>query len=147
MLAGCSTSVIADHPGQEARYDRLWNADWERFSTDEAPLVPSKSSPGVCNAGGNKEGCYEVDSKLVSDYRRLLSDLSGSVVPPEFSQGNETARTGIQDEIVGLLERNADFKSPPGVTFAHSDSELKKGALLLQKAKSEFRGNAVPSFP
>jgi hypothetical protein len=31
------------------------------------PLRPTTTSPGVCNAGGDKTACFEVDKVLIKD--------------------------------------------------------------------------------
>ena len=147
-LGACSVSVFVAHPDQESRYDALWSADWRKIVSDQQPLRASASSPGVCNIGGSKQGCYAADVALMADFRKLASDLSGPVVPPEFAQANGALHQGIRDEIRGLLDRNDAIASQnPNASLSPSNKELELGQQTLMRALSEYRGPRLPANP
>lgn len=58
-----------------------------QFQKDLQLLAPSESNPGVCNAGGTKQGCYDADLKLIGDLKAMLSALEAIDVPPPLCRG------------------------------------------------------------
>jgi hypothetical protein len=147
-LGACSVSAFVAHPDQESKYDAAWSTDWQQIVSDQQPLTPSPSFAGVCNAGGSEQGCYETDLKLISDFRKLGSDLSGSAVPSEFARANTTLHQGIADEIQGFSDRNQVIASQdPNATFSKSNQELEVGLSVCKEALGEYRGPKLPADP
>jgi hypothetical protein len=147
-LWGCSSSVFAVHPDQESKYDALWSADWHMIASGQRPLQPSASSPGACNIGGTKQGCYDADVTLIADFRKLAADLSGSAVPSEFARANATLHRGIRHEVQGFSDRNAVIASGnPGATLSQSNKELELGQRAIEQALSEYQGTQLPPSP
>jgi hypothetical protein len=153
-LGGCSVSgsvVISGSAlnlGQESKYDALWSADWRTIAIGQRPLQASASSPGACNIGGSKQGCYDADVRLIADFRKLGSDLSGSVVPSEFTRANATLHRCIVDDIRGLSDRDAAIASQnPNATFSRSNKELELGQRTCEQALSEYHGIKLPANP
>ena len=145
-LGACSVSAFVAHPDQESNYDAAWLADWQQIASDQRPLTPSVSSPGACNSGGSQQGCYEADHTLITDFRKLASDLSGSVVPSEFARANTTLHQGIADEIQGFSDRNRIIASQdPNATFSQSNQELELGLSICKRALGEYRGPKLPA--
>jgi hypothetical protein len=153
-LGGCSVSGSVVVSGsalnlrQESKYDALWSADWRTIAIDQRPLQASASSPGACNTGGSKKGCYDGDVRLIADFRKLGSDLSGSVVPSEFARANATLHRCIVDDIRGLSDRDAAIASQnPHATFSQSNKELELGQRTCEQALSEYHGVKLPPNP
>jgi hypothetical protein len=150
-VEGCSVSVVSssDNLLQEAKYDALWSADWTRIAIDYRPMQATASSPGVCNIGGSKQGCYDADLRTISGFRRLASDLSGAaVVPPEFARANTTLHRGIADYIQGLSERDEAIASQnPDASLGPSNKELALAQQVCEKALSEYHGLQLPPNP
>jgi hypothetical protein len=146
-LGGCTVSVSAssDNLIKEQKYDALWLADWRRIATGQHPFQASASSPGVCNSGGSKQGCYDTDLKVIADYRKLESDLSGSVVPSEFARANTTLHRAIAELIQGLSDRDQAIASQnPNATFTESNKELALGQQTCKQAETQYHGIQLP---
>jgi hypothetical protein len=147
-LAGCAAEVYTVNPAQEMKYDRLWAADWHRIVIDERPFIASASSPGVCNIGGTKQGCYDADLTLIADFRKLGADLSGSVVPSEFARANTTLHAGIREFIRALSDRNDAIASGnPNATLTQSNNELAVAQRTFEQAFAEYKGAYPPANP
>jgi hypothetical protein len=130
------------------KYDKLWAADWHKIVIDERPFIASASSPGVCNIGGTKQGCYDADLALIADFRKLGTDLSGSVVPSEFAQANTTLHLAIQQFIQALSDRNDAIASGnPDATLTPSNNELTVAQRTFEQAFSEYKGAYPPPNP
>jgi hypothetical protein len=136
------------HPATEIHYDSIWLADWTAIKVDEQPLEATSNSPGVCNAGGSQQGCYDTDEKLINGYHKLLSDLSGANVPSEFSEANSTIHKGVEEMIQGLADRDDLIASQSeNGTFTQSNHELALGEHTIERAQTEFKGVHIPRNP
>ncbi len=115
---------------------------------DERPLEQTATSPGVCNAGGGEQNCFDTDQKLIADLQKLATDLSGSIVPPEFAQGNETLHKGITDDIQGLSDRDDLIETQnDNATLTKSNREIEDAQQLFNQMGAEFKGPQLPPNP
>jgi hypothetical protein len=108
-VSACGVSVTASVQSApspvDREYQKVWSADWRAIMTDGAPLVPTETSPGVCNVGGTKNGCYQVGVAMVRDYRRLLLDLRQVSVPAAYRTANSRAREAVATTIKAWVLR------------------------------------------
>ena len=150
IVCACSVavSVGAFNPVKEQQYDASWNAGWSDIAMDSKPLQATTTSPGVCNDGGSRQGCYDADTKLISDLDTLAKKLRGSLVPSEFARANSTILEGIAADIRGLKERDTLIwtRDEQG-TFAQSNQSLKHAQSLFNSSIGEFRGPDTPRSP
>ena len=150
LFSSCSVTVSAssDNLVKEQQYDTKWNARWTAVARDSEPLKATPTSPGVCNAGGSKQGCYDADVKLIADYKALANGLSGSTVPSEFAQANATVHRGLAAAVRGLTERDALIASQnENGTFAQSNQSLEEAETLFKNSIGEFQGPNRPQSP
>lgn len=148
VASGCSVSVSSVNPDQEARYDSVWAADWGKVAADQRSLQPSGSSPGVCNVGGSKQGCYDTDNSLIVDFHVITQGLSHIAVPAEFKQGNSAILRGIATLIRGLSDRNtAIVSNNTKASMDQSNQELQAGYKTLETAVPQFKGPKPPPNP
>ena len=146
LLVGCgSVSVrqtgansVADLQ-KEDDYRAVWQKDVTTLRLDTAPLAPNSSSPGVCNKGGTKQGCYDADEKLIADIAKLLAHLSSVPVPPRFSKGNALVREGFQTDADGLRLRDQVISgSDPSASFGPSNAKLQEALDLITQGYNAF---------
>jgi hypothetical protein len=111
VIAGCVTvrttgAASVEDLQAEDRYKAVYAAQMAKVETDLQLFAPTASAPGVCNVGGLKQGCYDVDSIVIADYRAMLTALAASPVPPRYADGDALLRQAIADNIRGLELRN-----------------------------------------
>jgi hypothetical protein len=135
--AGCSSSVHVVAI-DDAAYKKTWEANWQLIIRDSMPWRPRGSSPGVCNRGGNREGCMETDQKVAADLQRLLDDLGRTSVPSEFSAATTTLKEAVSLDIQGLKHRDAAITRNDDALFALAVDELGRANSLFKKGYSQF---------
>lgn len=57
-LPGCGLTV-STFSINDAAYKAMWATDWGAINADARAFAPSSGSPGSCNTGGTKIGCYD----------------------------------------------------------------------------------------
>jgi hypothetical protein len=150
LFCSCSVAVSVGSFNlvKEQQYDVRWNTGWTNVARDSKPLQTTSTSPGVCNAGGSKQGCYDADAKLIADYTALAKALSGSIVPSEFVKANDTVHQGIAADIRGLTERDTLIATQnANGTFEQSNQSLEQAQSLFKSSIGEFKGPNRPENP
>ena len=138
VLAGCDISV-AVHPAiDDVAYKAAWRTGWAPVIRDAEPLAPSSASPGVCNKGGTKQGCYDTDEQLATDLQQLLSDLQGAKVPPEYQRANASTEQAISLDIQGLRQRDVGIAQDDSIAFGQAVDKLGRANGLFRSAYGEF---------
>jgi hypothetical protein len=145
-LAGCVTVGVhttgagsADDLKAENAYIAVYMDHMTVLSRDLLPFAASGSNPGVCNKGGTKQGCYDVDAKVITDLNAMLDALSATTVPPRFAEANGLLRDAITKNVQGLDLRNR--------AIANNDNDAwQRHGPLLEQAEAGWKA-AYASFP
>jgi hypothetical protein len=131
---------------KEDNYRAVWEKDVTTLRLDSAPLTPNDSSPGVCNKGGTKQGCYDTDERLIADITKLLAHLSALPVPPRFSKADALIRQGFQSDADGLKLRDEVLAgSDPNASFGPSNAKLREALDLLTQGYNAFPADNRPA--
>src|SRR5438094_5731975 len=95
--AGCvgSAHVEGGVISGDGPYRAVWRRSWEQIERDESPYLATASSPGVCNAGGNKRACFDADRTLLMDLRRFQQALESVHVPGHYRQATDLTLLAI----------------------------------------------------
>jgi hypothetical protein len=129
----------------EQTYNTTYQQDVLRIQADTVPYTATASSPGVCNKGGTKQGCFDTDQKVVGDLKVMLTDLGKLTLPPRFSKANTDLRQGLQILIDGLTLRDQVIAgSDPTASLDPSNQKLKEATDLQHKAYLEFPADNAP---
>jgi hypothetical protein len=129
----------------EQSYNTAYQQDVLRIQADTVPYAATATSPGVCNKGGTKQGCYDTDQKVVVDLKVMLTDLGKLTVPPRFSRANTDLRQGLQILIDGLTLRDQVIAgSDPSASLDPSNQKLKAATDLQHEAYLEFPADNAP---
>jgi hypothetical protein len=149
VSCSCTVSVSAgSFDPQRASYDNAWNAGWTKVVQDSPPLAATSTSPGVCNVGGTKQGCYDTDRVLISDYQALGRTLTNAPVPVGFAKADATVHGAIDIAIKGLEERDAAIADPSRTgTFTQSNLDLRRSDSLFQQGIKQYTGSQAPVNP
>jgi len=146
ILAGCVTvgvhttgAASVDDLKAENAYVAVYMDHMTVLSRDLLPFAASGSNPGVCNKGGTKQGCYDVDAKVISDLNAMLNALAATAVPPRFAEANELLREAITMNVQGLDLRNR--------AIANNDNNAwEQHGPLLEQAEAGWKA-AYAAFP
>jgi hypothetical protein len=144
ILAGCVTvrttgAESVDDFAAEEQYKAVYSARMTAVAVDGKLFAPTGSSPGVCNVGGSKQGCYDADTTMIQDLQAMLDALETTAVPPRFAQADELLKEALAGNIRGLQLRNQ--------AIADSDNTVwKEHAVALEQALSTYQ-RAYEAFP
>jgi hypothetical protein len=112
-VAGCSPSVsVSASGGGEERYLSIWERDWAIIEKHAQPLLPTESSPGVCNRGGSKALCHDTAQVLLKDFERLSNDLRGSWIPDVYRTPTQAIQEAISRHMEALRLRIVSLEAP-----------------------------------
>ena len=152
-LLGCGASVSV-HGGVisgDGPYRSVWKRSWERIYADQAPYIATATSPGVCNAGGDKRGCWAADFRTSADFRALRAGLTHVHVPGPYKRANSLTLQAIAHGLRGLRLRMTSLQAGPwtmaqrNAWFQESNREIRAGELLFAQAYAAFPAWARPS--
>ena len=135
---------VADFTAEQ-NYNNVYARDVAAVNLDGAPYTGTTMKPGVCSAGGTKQGCYDTDQKVIRDVRAMLTDLGRLTVPPRFKQGDLDLRAGLQLNIDALTLRDQAIGSnDPNTSLGPANQKGQQALDLLHKASSEFPADNAP---
>jgi hypothetical protein len=135
---------VADFAAEQ-NYDATYSRDAAKIQADSIPYAPTSTTPGVCNKGGTKQGCYDTDQKAMGDFRLMMRDLGQLAVPPRFKQADTDLRAGLQLSIDGLsLRDQAIASTDPSASFTASNQKLQEALTMLHQANNEFPADNAP---
>lgn len=123
----------------ELRYKEVYAVQIAKVHAAIQLFAPTESSPGVCNAGGNKQRCYEADAEVIRTFRAMRDALAATPVPPRFANADKLLREAIEENIRGLELRNR--------AIAESDNEAwDEHKVVLDDATAMIR-EAYAAYP
>lgn len=137
-LVGCRASVsggVVDN----AAYQGAWKSGIEAFHRDLQPYQATATSPGVCNKGGTKNGCYAADQQLIRDLVALDQGLRAAKVPRQYRRADALVHKTIAENVQGLRLRGQSFTS-------NRDSDFQQANALIQRAGKDWQ-QAYGAFP
>ena len=132
-------AATVDDLRAEDQYKQVYAAQMANVQGGLALLAASGSNPGVCNAGGTKQGCFDADAVLIRDFQAMKAALEATIVPPRYVDADRMLRAAIDKDIQGLQLRNQ--------AIAANDNGLwKQHGPILDEATAAFTA-AYRAFP
>jgi hypothetical protein len=129
--------TVADFQGED-QYKVVYAQQMSKFQGDLRLLEPAGSNPGVCNAGGSQQGCYDVDATLIVDLRSTLDALSATSVPPRFVAADKLLAEALSQNIRALELRNQAIAKKDNAAWTQHKSVLADALALYQKSYEAF---------
>jgi hypothetical protein len=107
-VSACVTPFVRTDEDEraEALYKETYAEHMQGIHQAFELFLPSGSNPGVCNSGGDKQGCYDADVVAIEAYEEMLEALAANPVPPRYAEGDRLLREAIRDVTRGLELRN-----------------------------------------
>jgi hypothetical protein len=146
LATGCQAHVSVFAIDSSA-YKATWEGSWAEVSRDVQPLVPTDSSPGVCNIGGDKQACYDASERIALDLQALKRDLEATHIPDEYAAADEAVKEAVTVIIAGFQQRMRAIADEDGLAWRESNATLRTGSMLLQQAYAQFPAVDPPSEP
>jgi hypothetical protein len=148
-IAGCVTvrttgAASAEDLQAEDRYKADYASQMAKLETDLKLFAPTASAAGVCNVGGLKQGCFDVDSIVIADYRAMLTALAANPVPPRFADADALLRQAIADSIRGLELRNRAIAQNDQAAWTEQKSVLSAAVASFTLAWQTFPADNRP---
>ena len=145
-LAGCVTvgvrttgAASVEDLNAENDYVAVYMDQMTALSRDMQPFAASGGNPGVCNKGGTKQGCYDADTKIITDLNAMLDALTATTVPPRFVEVDRLLRDAITKNVQALELRNQAIAN-------NDDNAWQQHRPLLEQAQAGWKG-AYAAFP
>ena len=110
-------------------------------------LAPTGSNPGVCNAGGSQQGCYDADVNVIGVLQAMLSVLESTPVPPRFADADALLREAITEDIGGLGLRNKALSEQDDAAWTEHKGVLDNAIALFGQAYQAFPEDNRPQPP
>ena len=146
ILAACVTvgvhttgAASIEDLNAENDYVAVYMEHMTVFGRDMQLFAASGVNPGVCNKGGVKQGCYDAETKVISDLNGMLSALVATTVPPRFVEADRLLRDAIARNVEGLEMRNQAIANDDNVAW-------QQHASLLEQAQAGWTA-AYGAFP
>ena len=131
----------------EDQYKQVYAQHMAIFQVDVQPLVATGSSPGVCNKGGTKQGCFDADARLIADLQAMLSALEATPVPPRYTSADKLLREAIATDIRGLDLRNRAIATNDDALWQQHGPVLDEATAAFQTAYQAFPVDNRPQPP
>jgi hypothetical protein len=145
-LAGCVSMRVEttgaasiEDLSHENAYIAVYTEQMTNLGAGFAAFRPSEANPGVCNKGGDKQGCFDADVALVGDLAAMLRALNSTVVPPRFRDADRLLREAIDKDLSGVQLRNQAIAT-------NDDEAWHRHAVLLDQAIASWKA-AYAAFP
>ena len=123
----------------EDQYKQVYAAQMANIEGGLALLAASGSNPGVCNAGGTKQGCFDADAVLIRDFQAMKAALEATAVPPRYVEADRLFRAALDKDMQGLQLRNQAIATNDDVLW-------KQHGPILDEATAAFAA-AYRTFP
>ena len=140
-VTACSVSVRSSDPSEDA-YRRSW-----RVGVGEVTAAAEPFKTGVCNVGGDQNGCYRASAALAETIGGLLSDLAALDVPSHFEDGDRRTRAALTTWQRGLTLRNSGFEHQSDAEFQEGNKLIDVGLKGLVTAYQAFPPAGRPQPP
>lgn len=131
----------------EEHYKAVYAQQMTRVQRDLQLFLPSGSNPGVCNAGGSKQGCYDADTKVIEDFQAMQAALETTTVPPRFVDADKLFREAIAGDVRGLELRNQAIANGDDEAWTEHKVVLEEAQAAFQKAYQAFPEDNRPLPP
>lgn len=131
----------------EDRYKATYAEQMTEFHADNQLFAPIGSNPGVCNAGGSKQGCYEADATVIQHLQAMLRALVATPVPPRFTDGDKLLRKAIAEDIRGLQLRNQAIAENDDAAWKEHEVALGNAVAIFQEAYQAYPQDNRPQPP
>ena len=143
VLAACvsfrtsGAETIADWQAEE-NYKAVYARQMAVLETDNKLFEASGSNPGVCNAGGNKQACYDADAQAIRDLTAMIAAFEAAEVPPRFAEADRQLREALGVQLEGLRVRNQALVNRDDAAWARHRELLEQGAAQFLVAYEAF---------
>jgi hypothetical protein len=148
-LAGGGCGVSLSSSGGvihgDGPYRAAWQTGWSAVRRDASPYARTSTSPGVCNIGGNKAGCFQTDFRVAADERWLAGELRRVHVPAQYRAATALTLRALAAEEKGLTSRMQALRAGP-YTMAQRDVWWRRSRAQLAEANPVFR-RGYAAFP
>jgi hypothetical protein len=145
MLGGCVTvttrttgAATIDDLRAEDQYKQVYAQQMANVQVGLALLAPNGSNPGVCNAGGTKQGCFDADTILIRDFQAMRTALEATAVPPRYVDADTRFRAAIDKDVQGLQLRNQAIATNDNVLWKQHGPVLAEAQTAFQVAYRTF---------
>jgi hypothetical protein len=128
----------------EDHYKAAYAEQMTKVLTDGLVFQPT-TTPGVCNKGGTKQGCFDADVVLIQDLRATLDGLAATAVPPRYVVADRLLREAISEDIRGLELRNKALAENDDAAWTEHKMVLDKAIAALKEAHSAFPADNRPA--
>ena len=150
-VTGCGFSVgvttLEQHQA-ETRYKAIYAEHTTRIHQALQELfAPTANNPGVCNVGGDKQGCYDADLKAIADFQAMLLALKAVPVPDRYVEGDRLLRNAITEDIRALELRNQAIAQSDDAVWAEHQTALNQAVELYRQAYEAFPADNRPEPP
>jgi hypothetical protein len=149
-IGGCvsvrttGAATIQDLQAEDG-YKAVYAERMTKIQTDGLVFQPTTTTPGVCNKGGTKQGCFDGDVVLTQDLRATLDALAATAVPPRYVEADRLLREAITQDIRGLELRNKAIAENDDAAWTEHKIVLDQALAAIKEAYLAFPADNRPA--
>ena len=156
LLSGCGGLTVSlrtfgaanvDDLKAEETYKNAYAQAFQQLHIDMQGFAPSGSNPGPCNAGGQRQACYDLDVKAMDDMRAIISALNAIRIPPRYVEPDRLLKAALQQDIDGLDLRNQAIATLDQSLWEQHQTALQAAQQAISQACAAFPEDNRPLPP
>lgn len=128
----------------ENAYVALYMDHMTRLAEDSKAFAPTADNPGPCNKGGNKQGCFDADARVIATLTGMLDALKTAKVPPRFTEADRLLREALAKNVEGLQLRNQALATGDNDLWVRHGPVLDDAQAAWTAAYAAFPGDHRP---
>ena len=139
-------AASAEDLAAENAYVALYMDHMTRYAEDLKAFAVNGDSPGPCNKGGNKQGCFDADTSAIATLTAMLEALKAAEVPPRFVEPDRLLREALTKNIEGLELRNQALVNGDDNVWAQHATVLEEAGAAWTAGYAAFPADHRPSL-
>jgi hypothetical protein len=135
--ASVFTIQTGDNTVAEFAYSQTVRADVDAMNTAAQGLHP------VCDAGGQRQGCYDADQRMIATLDTIITSLGRQAVPPRYAPPHQRLVAALTLGMKGFALRNTAIVNGHDADWKQSNAEIQQATSAINAALAEYPKGTV----
>ena len=137
LKASVTTIQTGDNSVAEFGYSQTVRADVVALNAAAQGLHP------VCDAGGQRQGCYDADQRMIATLNNIISGLGRQEVPPRYATPHKHLVAALTLDRKGFALRNTAIANSNNADWQKSNAEILQASSAMNAALAEYPKGTV----
>jgi hypothetical protein len=140
-MLGFKASVSTIHTGDnsiaEFGYSQNVRAELVALNAAADGLHP------VCDSGGQRQGCYDADQRMIATLDNIITSLGRQAVPPPYATPHQHLLAALTLDMKGFTLRNTAIATSNDADWKQSNAEIQQANSAINAALAEYPKGTV----